>query len=633
MKRWHLILVLTVLALLSSSFFPYSRMRGTRHRPLRDMEEISLKPFPDNDGDLLSDLVESYLGTNISHPDSDGDLFPDGAEYVFWNLSMIESGREELGPAGDADDDGLPNILDPDSDGDGVPDGWEVNHGLSPWRADTDGDGRSDRLEYYIQYNFDAFPPPVDEDGDLIPDRWERFFEVDDPAGDPDDDGVTNLDEWIFGSDPNIRDERYGYDDQGDFDDYDFDGVSDRLENAIGLDARDEDTDGDGIGDGEEILLGLLPFKEDTDEDKLWDNAELLFGSSPISKDTDMDGLPDYLEVVTQPDIPDTDRDLVPDGDEMGIDDPDGDGLSTVMELDDTDGNTTAPLDPDTDGDGLSDGREDRNKNGRRDGNDPTDSASDWGRGGETDPNNRDTDGGGVSDRNEIGFFLDPLDPGDDWRFDFREPELPDYDPDVPRVDIWDRLFNSTVLVVVSIVLILFIVYIVLRRSGRRDRKKLVEDLLEILGRAEKELYSLHTDDKIREVIFRIYISFQKALAGRGFMRGESMTVREFEDMIEKELPVPTGPVSRLTGVFEEARYSDHRLGVPDKNRAVRAFREFREELEAYIRRSGRVRPFLRDIFARREAVEMTDTDVGRNNTSGRAGTVGDEVSGKRGDE
>jgi len=618
MKRWHAIIILAILTLITASYLPYSQMRETKHKPLSEAEDLLSKPFPDNDGDLLSDLIEeSIAGTNISRPDTDGDLFPDGAEYDFWNSTMRETGLPELGPTGDADGDGTTNILDWDSDGDEVPDGWEVANDLLPWSADTDGDGGSDRLEYYIQYDYDAFPDPTDEDGDRIPDRWERHFGVGEPDDDLDEDGVTNLYEWIQGSDPTWRDERYGFEyAEWEYDrewklehDTDFDGLSNKLENAMGLDPENYDSDEDGISDGEEVLEGTLPFDDDTDGDGLKDNVENWWsGSSPFTGDTDMDGLPDQLEVITFPDVPDTDRDLIPDGSEPHAFDPDRDGLPTAVELDDGDGETTDPTDPDSDGDGIWDGTEDRNRNGRRDGDELRNGESDWGHGGETDPLKYDTDQGGTGDGEEMMFGFDPLDPSDDPDLDI---DPPDWDlPVTPTVNLLGLLFSTPVLIIVAIVFLAVLLALLLFRTGAKRKERLVEDVIRMLGSAERVLYELDDSDEIRNLIYRIYVKFQRMLGGQGLFRASSMTVREFETMVARELPVKKGPISRITGIFEEARYSDHALGVPTRNRAVRVFREFRLDLEEYVRdRRGLIGGLAAFFCIRRE---MKGIDGGR---------------------
>lgn len=92
-------------------------------------------------------------------------------------------------------------------------------------------------------------------DGDLLGDLWEFTYFGDltqEATGDWDGDGVSNLEEYTFGSNP-----------------------------------KDADSDGDGLPDALELhMLGTNPTSDDTDLDQILDGME----------DTDLDGMPDGWE-------------------------------------------------------------------------------------------------------------------------------------------------------------------------------------------------------------------------------------------------------------------------------------------------------------------------------------------------
>jgi probable HAF family extracellular repeat protein len=82
--------------------------------------------------------------------------------------------------------------------------------------------------------------------------------------------------------------------------DRDHDGLTDVEEEAFGTDPLDPDTDDDGLLDGTEVEMGAGcpdPLAFDSDGDKLSDGEEVLtVGTDPCSADTDGDGVPDNLD-------------------------------------------------------------------------------------------------------------------------------------------------------------------------------------------------------------------------------------------------------------------------------------------------------------------------------------------------
>jgi hypothetical protein len=112
-------------------------------------------------------------------------------------------------------------VIDPnDTDGNGLLDTWEMTHfghlGVNP-NADPDGDGLTNLQEY--QNGTD--PNDSDSDDDLLPDGWEVAHgtnpQLADAGADPDSDGLTNAQEYAAGTDPSQSDT-------------DGDGVSDSAE-------------------------------------------------------------------------------------------------------------------------------------------------------------------------------------------------------------------------------------------------------------------------------------------------------------------------------------------------------------------------------------------------------------------
>jgi Lysozyme like domain/NlpC/P60 family len=137
----------------------------------------------------------------------------------------------------------------------------------------------------------------VDTDVDMLPDHFEIKYGLSPDEADTDGDGITDGYELIvLGTKATLLDS-------------DFDGISDDVELALGLDPTKadnpdpeagvfvpddmrSDSDGDGVADWGEILSGTNPDDPDTDDDLMLDGDELMFGD-PTGRDPDDDSFDD----------------------------------------------------------------------------------------------------------------------------------------------------------------------------------------------------------------------------------------------------------------------------------------------------------------------------------------------------
>jgi outer membrane protein OmpA-like peptidoglycan-associated protein len=163
-----------------------------------------------------------------------------------------------------------------------------------------------------------------------------------------------------------------------------------------------DDDDLDGLTNAEEARHGTDPANPDTDSDVLRDGEEVhTTKTDPKSADSDNDGLKDGEEITRYKSNPlqrDTDGDGLIDGDEgtkhrtdLLKKDTDGEGLTDGAEVSI---HRTDPLRADSDGDELSDAAEVNTHT--------------------TDPLKADTDDGSVADGVEVGRGTNPLEPSDD---------------------------------------------------------------------------------------------------------------------------------------------------------------------------------------------------------------------------
>ena len=181
------------------------------------------------DGDMLSAEGELTMGFDPLDPDSDSTLTPEDESG-----NGIPDGLETL-------DNQLPSFA-------------KYRIGADPLKEDTDDDNLTDYFEL-MQLGLITDVGLNDTDGDGILDEDE----------DIDEDGLTNLEEQNYGTDP-----------------------------------LKPDTDGDTLNDSFEVnIFGSNPLLIDSDDDGLEDDSEFRLGTDPNNSDTYGDGTPDGLRTFT----------------------------------------------------------------------------------------------------------------------------------------------------------------------------------------------------------------------------------------------------------------------------------------------------------------------------------------------
>ncbi|PXA02932.1 hypothetical protein DDZ13_14615 [Coraliomargarita sinensis] len=330
----------------------------------RDPSDGALDP----DQDRLTNLQEYLAQSDPNDPDLNDNSILDGEDTDDVDSDGIPNGWEKrngldfLNPEDalqDADSDGLDNYWeyvlgyawnDPDSlsdgildgdrddDRDGMPNDWEAKYSLNPlsepispdWNLDEDNDGLLNYWEFLMKT--DPLNPDSDGDGkadgvldsdsDGMPDAWELAASLDPLSGadadsDMDGDGLTNLEEFSIGTNPNAVDS-------------DSDGIND----------RNRDFDGDGMPNGWELLHHLDPTNEidaslNPDADELNNLEEYMEGADPNLWDSDSNGIADGdldLDADGMGDTWEVRHGLDPDSEGDALDDDDGDGVINRLE-------------------------------------------------------------------------------------------------------------------------------------------------------------------------------------------------------------------------------------------------------------------------------------------------------------
>ena len=300
----------------------------------------------DDDGDMVltqfeAPLLDSDVDGTPNYLDLDDD--GDGIWTIYEDIALPNTYPQDYNPTNDdTDGDGIPNYLDIDDDGDGIltinehPD--DNANGNPEDALDTDGDGIPDYIDGerpYSDHDNDGISDEsdLDDDNDGIPDTIECNGM--NPLTDADNDGVPvylddNDNDNSIGNDNYIVEAAFDIDNDGTpnhFDlDSDGDGLFDLVESGstgwtdVNMDGMIDDNVGNnGLADILESSTdsGIIAYiYQDTDGDNVYDFLDIDDDNDGIltinehpdpngnhypndAWDTNNNGIPDYLDVST----------------------------------------------------------------------------------------------------------------------------------------------------------------------------------------------------------------------------------------------------------------------------------------------------------------------------------------------
>lgn len=123
-------------------------------------------------------------------------------------------------------------------------------------------------------------------------------------------------------------------------------------------------------------------------------------------------------------------------------------------------------------------------------------------------------------------------------------------------------------------------------------RRRQIREVRDILDRAIEELLA---GNEYVGTIFLAYKRLSAHVAQHGFVEKTDDTAREFANAVRRAVPVDAESLRVLIRLFEEAKYSDHAVGVTERDRAVEALSRVRSDLDQLL---GAAKPAAKGVPA-----------------------------------
>jgi hypothetical protein len=121
---------------------------------------------------------------------------------------------------------------------------------------------------------------------------------------------------------------------------------------------------------------------------------------------------------------------------------------------------------------------------------------------------------------------------------------------------------------------------VVRRRRARRDRRAVAPDAAARIGSdLGRSLADLESERDPRLAVQRASARMEASLGEVELPRAPDATPTEFTDRVLRVLGASAEAASDLTGLFENARFSDHPMDEDDRRRAIASVRRVEAEV------------------------------------------------------
>jgi len=120
--------------------------------------------------------------------------------------------------------------------------------------------------------------------------------------------------------------------------------------------------------------------------------------------------------------------------------------------------------------------------------------------------------------------------------------------------------------------------------ASHRRRSKLVREITvaqELMAMLDETLDDIRNEEDPRRAVIAAYARMEKILSAHGLGRRPSEAPVEYLQRVLAELRVSEEAVTKLTSLFERAKFSEHEIGVEAKGEAIDALVTLRDQLRA----------------------------------------------------
>lgn len=123
--------------------------------------------------------------------------------------------------------------------------------------------------------------------------------------------------------------------------------------------------------------------------------------------------------------------------------------------------------------------------------------------------------------------------------------------------------------------------------ASHRRRQKLVREITvaqELLAMLDETLDDLRSETDPRKAVIAAYARMEKILAAHDLARRPSEAPLEYMRRVLTELRVTEEAITKLTSLFERAKFSEHEIGPEAKDEAIEALVDLRDQLRVVDR-------------------------------------------------